>query len=500
MSNTYSLIIFQLLLIAVLSRAVYRRFFHPLHIYPGPFLASITNVLKFYYYMQGSLHVVEQELHQQHGPIVRTGPNSLSFSSPEAFESIYGFNHGIEKGDFYAFARDKGTGASNIFSARTHAEHRDRRRKVVGAALTASHVRSYSPIVAKHVQQFLSSLSTASADAKDNVLNIAEPVHAFSFNTFAELIYGPSLSITDQPWSDTASGEGILTAFRKLSTFAWGASHIPSLSWIFSTSPVLKMTRKPTFNAAGIPTGISALAGRARLLLLEDPNLVTGVDQPSIAKSMLVIEKGNSRYMEPGETYKECFNLLFAGQGSTAAALTGILERLGSQDGLAWQDMIRSELKQVNEASESKVLDAVVRESMRYSAPFPSAFPREIQPGAEMAIAGVRTPLPVGTVVASNSWIVSHDKGLWGSDAGLWKPERWLDVKGDAGKKSLEDKFVVFSKGPRGCIGRDITMMILTQVVAAIVSKWRIESTGEMKSSAWLEMQIEWCGLKFTKI
>jgi benzoate 4-monooxygenase len=173
---------------------------------------------------------------------------------------------------------------------------------------------------------------------------------------------------------------------------------------------------------------------------------------------------------------------------------------LGSEEGREWQGRIRSELSYVNEASESKVLDAVVRESMRYNAPFPTAFPREVQPGAEKAIAGVETPLPVGTIVGANTWIVSHDKSVWGSDAGQWKPERWLDVNGNAEKKSLEDKFVVFSKGPRGCIGKDIAMLVVTQAVAGVLSKWRIESVGEMKGGAWLEMQVEWCGLKLTKI
>jgi benzoate 4-monooxygenase len=454
---------------------------------------------KFYHYLIGNLQVVEQNLHQQYGPIVRTGPDSLSFSSPEAFESIYGFNHGFEKGDFYAFARDPITGASNIFSARTHAEHRDRRRKVVGAALTPSHIRSYRPIVAKHVQHFLSKLS-ATTNTKDNMLNIAEPVHELTFNTLVELIYGPSLAPAGQPWTETTSGEGILPAFRVISKFGWGASHIPFLAWLMSTGPMIKMTRKPTFNAAGTPTGIGALAARSKLLLLEDPNLVTGVDQPSIAKSMLMVEKGDSRYMEPEELYRECFNLLFAGPGSTAAAVTEVLERLGSQEGMTWQDRIRSDLEQVNEASESKALDAVVRESMRNNAPFPTAFPREVRPGAETAIAGVETPLPVGTIVGANSWIVSHDQGVWGADAGQWKPERWLDVHGNAEKKSLGDKFVVFSKGPRGCIGKDIAMLIVTHAVAGIVSKWRIESAGQMKGGAWLEMQVEWCALRLTKI
>jgi len=213
-----------------------------------------------------------------------------------------------------------------------------------------------------------------------------------------------------------------------------------------------------------------------------------------------VIEKGDLRHMDPEEVYRECFNLLFAGPGSTAAAVTGVLERLGSEEGISWQGRIRNELNHANDASESKILSAVVRESMRYSAPFPTAFPREVQPGAEKAIAGVETPLPVGTIVGANSWIVSHDKGVWGSDAGLWKPERWLDVKENAEIKSLEDKFVIFSKGSRGCIGKELAMLVVTQAVAGIISKWQIESAGEMKGSGWLEMQVEWCGLKLTKI
>ncbi|TVY52101.1 Cytochrome P450 monooxygenase yanH, partial [Lachnellula suecica] len=373
-----------------------------------------------------------------------------------------------------------------IFSARSHAEHRDRRRKVVGAALTSSHVRAYSPVVQKHVQHFLSALPPSQA-------NIAEPVHALTFNTLAEIIYGPSIS--PQPWTDTASGEGILEAFRGMSKFAWGGSHVPFLGWLFSTKPMVAMTRKPTFNAAGIPTGVGALATRAKVLLLEDQSLVTDVEQPSIAKSMLAIEKGDSRHMDNDELFRECFNLLFAGPGSTAAAITGVLERLGTKEGAVWQDRIRAELAEGKDASESKVLDAVIRESMRYSTPFPTAFPRDITPGAESAIAGISTPLPVGTLVGSDSWVVSHDVGTWGTNAKAWMPERWLEGE----RKENEDKFLVFSKGPRGCIGRDIAMLITTQAVAGVVSRWKFESSG-IKGGGWLEMQVQECGLKLTPV
>lgn len=44
MSNSYIFTVLQLLAIAVLSRVIYLRFLHPLRIYPGPFLASVSNV------------------------------------------------------------------------------------------------------------------------------------------------------------------------------------------------------------------------------------------------------------------------------------------------------------------------------------------------------------------------------------------------------------------------------------------------------------------------
>jgi hypothetical protein len=36
-------------------------------------------------------------LHRKHGDIVRPGPNTLSFSNPNAMKSIYGLNKGFVK-------------------------------------------------------------------------------------------------------------------------------------------------------------------------------------------------------------------------------------------------------------------------------------------------------------------------------------------------------------------------------------------------------------------
>ena len=126
--------------------------------------------------------------------MIRVGPNSLSFSSLAGFEAIYGYDKSIEKGDFYAFGRDAKSQAGSIFTARTDALHRERRKKVVGPALSTTKVTSYEPVVEKHVTVLISRLDDALKASKSSTIDIAPLAHRFTFDTLNEIIYGDSLS------------------------------------------------------------------------------------------------------------------------------------------------------------------------------------------------------------------------------------------------------------------------------------------------------------------
>lgn len=79
----------------------YYYLFHPLAKYPGPFLASFSNLWKLYHLW--SLHLPERlvELHETYGPIVRVGPNDLSFQSGDAVAPIYKAGRALKKTKFY---------------------------------------------------------------------------------------------------------------------------------------------------------------------------------------------------------------------------------------------------------------------------------------------------------------------------------------------------------------------------------------------------------------
>ena len=68
---------------------VYMRYLHPLARYPGPFIASLTNLWKAYTMYEGRMEYVIHDLHERYGAIVRIGPNDLVISHPDAVKQIY---------------------------------------------------------------------------------------------------------------------------------------------------------------------------------------------------------------------------------------------------------------------------------------------------------------------------------------------------------------------------------------------------------------------------
>ena len=445
-------------------------------------------------FFNGKAHLVEQQLHDTYGHVVRTGPHSLSFSSLAGFGAIYGFNRSLEKGDFYDFARDRGV--ESVFSARTDAAHREHRHKIVGPAAWSGKVTSYEPVILKNLSTFLTQLTAQSRSKGDSTLNIAPWVHRFTFNTTVAIIYGES--IFSQPYTDQEGTRDVLTEFRYISSLSWGTAILPWLGWLMSTRVVVNLTRRPVYDAHGRVDNLAAYAEKTRDLIVHHAEKVLDSSQSSMLKNYLSTPDTDTKHMDRNQIFRECLNFTFAGMGSTAAGLTAVLYELGSASGRDWQQRIRDESRAAKGlGSTPPVLLAVIKESMRLHAPFPTAFPRIITAGAETAIPDLPAPLPVGTTVGSNTYILGRSKEIWGDDADKWKPERWL-VAGEE-RQRLEDKFVVFSKGPRTCIGRELAMRMIEMTVVTVLEKWDITAWGRLSGASLLDMQYAECDMAFVE-
>ncbi|PLB43524.1 cytochrome P450 [Aspergillus steynii IBT 23096] len=496
----FSLVV-SLLGVAILSRVVYLCYFHPLAEYPGPFLAQITNIWRFCSFLGGQHHLTEQRLHEQYGPVVRVAPNWLSFSTLEDFEVIYGFNKSIEKDDFYGFGRDQSKRTKSIFATESEAAHRQKKRKVLGPVLTSSKSARYMPIVSKQVNVLLSRVEASSSVAAKSV-NMAPLVHQFTVDTTLEVIFGPALA--SHPYSDNAAGEGVSLALRQMSKMAWSFSLWPAFGWIMNTRPIDALLRRPVRNAKGEIIGLPALLAASWETIFGRSAEVVQHQQPGVLKSWLEVPREDANRMSQDEILSEAFNLVFAGPGSTAATITALLYQLGTEEGQVWQDKLRMAGADFNTQESSSItslpleLQAVVKETLRLHAAFPTAFPRVIRSGAETVFAKLRSPLPVGTRVSANTYVLGRSQDIWGDTADQWLPQRWLGDESQ--RRDMDSKFVAFSKGARGCAGKDLAWLVIAQAAMATVQKWKIKTVGELRGRSYLEMQYDDCWIELERV
>lgn len=66
-------------------------------------------------------------------------------------------------------------------------------------------------------------------------------------------------------------------------------------------------------------------------------------------------------------------------------------------------------------------------------------------------------------------------EGVWGEDCLEYNPDRWLSEDGKKLRYVPSHKFLAFNSGPRMCLGKDIALMQMKTVVAAVVWNFDVE-------------------------
>jgi cytochrome P450 len=119
------------------------------------------------------------------------------------------------------------------------------------------------------------------------------------------------------------------------------------------------------------------------------------------------------------------------------------------------------------EAKQLPYLQAVIREGLRIFPPVRNLLPKNIPAnGDTVMIDGKEWYLPPGLDIGLSALAMHHDKKLYGEDADVFRPERWL-CEPDPDKLAAMTKVndMSFGHGRWQCLGKNIALMELNKTL-----------------------------------
>lgn len=117
-------------------------------------------------------------------------------------------------------------------------------------------------------------------------------------------------------------------------------------------------------------------------------------------------------------------------------------------------------------------LQAVIKESMRVHPPVATQAPKRVPDGGDtVVIDGKKVFLPGGTNISSAVWPLHVRKDIFGEDATLFRPERWI-IEQDKAKLADMNQIhdLTFGYGRYQCLGKPVAIMEINKTVFEVSS------------------------------
>jgi cytochrome P450 len=189
--------------------------------------------------------------------------------------------------------------------------------------------------------------------------------------------------------------------------------------------------------------------------------------------------------LEGGDLFQEVFETILAGSDTTAASLRIIMlylmthpriyARLQAEIDVVVKDEkvptapgIISDL----EVRRLPYLAAVVREGLRIHPPVTNLFSRVVPSNGDVVtIDGKEYYLPGGTFIGYSAWgMHRNNKDVYGEDAPVFRPERWLMEDNDPVTKERLTRMqktndLIFSHGKWQCLGKNVALIEIHKTI-----------------------------------
>ncbi|KAL4807717.1 cytochrome P450 [Aspergillus unguis] len=417
-------------------------------------------------------------LHKTH-PILRIGPNALSYGHPDAIKDIYGHGTACVKDKFYSETSGSHAHLADVVDKTEHA----RMRKVLSSAYAIKNLEEWEYKVADMTRRLITVFDSkctsplqkdTEVPREDLTIDYRAWTNHFTVAAIANIGLSEDLGFLEQGsdsiTSESMSGETKQVSFRGSREASGTLTY--NLIWAYDWYHVLKRlsTFFPSYRKLwALDSDWNGIVYNRATTRLK--RYLAGEKLDDFFTAMMEDKKGTPHNLEMGEIVAEISIMMNAGSDTTAIALRSVLFFLIKNP--ACLRKLREEVDEVLGedvvAPYAKVkhlpyLRACLDESLRMLPPVIFGLPRRTPPEGTNIL---NEYIAGDTSVSMSAYVVHHDESIF-EDNNTYKPERWL---GEAGK-ALQSYFIPFSTGARGCIGRNISYLEQTVLLASLVHRY----------------------------
>ncbi|KAL7907296.1 cytochrome P450 [Trichoderma velutinum] len=414
-----------------------------------------------------------KEIHQTHlrHSVIRVGPNSLSFSTPDAIRAIYGHNTPCIKGGTYVTAAGTHPSLLDVVDKQEHA----RKRRILSHAFATRNLEQWEFKVTDKVQKLVAQFDLLCRDKEEATVDFRMWSNLFTIEAIADIALSHQLgclgqgsdlmTITTKDGREKAVNyiDCLHSGRRATSMLIWSTKWFSSLRFVLKKLPGFFETQWR--KGQGFDEMVRYLV-QQRLRRHEN-----GEQLEDFVGCLFQDKHGEARNLEISEIEAEVATLLDAGSDTTAISLTHAMYFLMKAP--AALSRLREELQAALDGSQEVAkyatvknlpyLHACINESLRLLPPVAFGLNRMTPPEGLM-IDG--SWIPGNTLVGVPAY-TAHRNPLF-SNSEQYQPERWLED----GIKETQGTFIPFSTGARGCIGRNISYIEQTVLLATLVQRY----------------------------
>ncbi|KAK5659144.1 hypothetical protein OQA88_1234 [Cercophora sp. LCS_1] len=455
--------------------SIYRYIFHPLRKFPGPFINAISGLPATIGLLSGRQHAYMKHLHDKYGPVVRVSPNELSFISASAWDDIYGLrstDEPLEKDPIWVSAMRSYQGALPITSVPR--EIHQRQRRALAHPFSNTSCLQQEPLIQSQIAKLITRLTELSESSTP--ANMTDWYLFTTLDVIGDLCFGSPFGCLDTG-RGTSWSIGLMNAVR-CATYEQASRRIAGVdTWL--QRQLAKLI--PSAYQAGKITHF--LDSRSKTLeRLNNP-------QNTHRDFIYYILRNNNNQDADKQKQKQKHNLseaeiilnsaalIAAGSGTTAAALVAatylLLRHRDVHDRLT--SIIRQTCPTRDDITHAKVkdiplLDAVINEALRLYVPVLGGLLRQTK-ASVTHIDGHQ--VPGGTTVSVHAWSATRSERNWERPPYEFLPERWMDTERFSRDQRAASQ--PFSLGPRGCIGRNSSLIETRLVLCHVLWGFELE-------------------------